>query len=530
MERRCDRVKAAAALIWGLGLMASAPAVQAGHTVGEAQAWAMWVDDLARGPMDVAQPGLGLASWGLESDALDEAEADGYAVLSLGDGGFVTLEFETPISDGPGNDLAVFENGFFTEEGLFLELAFIEVSSNGLDFARFPALALQPLPVPGFGSVDPALYANLAGTHMAGIGTGFDLAELAGHPLTTGGLLDLSDVAFVRVTDVVGDGSTVDADGRPVYDPYPTIFFTGGFDLDGVAALNVPEPGLFSSLMAGLLLLTGLVRHRSRRGADYGRRALIFATAPCSLLLLLSGTAQAAYEVDFEDLGLGSESHWNGQDESGSFQSGPVFFENVYTTAWDSWHGFAASTHTDTTTPGFGNQYSAYPGTGASGSTSYGLFYDNSFEDARLILPESEVTEGMQITNTTYAALSMLNGDAFAKQFGGPSGDDPDWFKLTIHGYDDVGATTGSLDFYLADYRFSDNALDYLIDQWTWVDLTSLGDVKELGFALDSSDYTGGFMNTPAYFALDGLRVVPEPGTALLLGLGLLGLGLHGRR
>jgi len=514
----------------GLALTIAAPGAQAGHDVTEAQAWATWVDELVRGPVDIAQPELGLASWGFEMDALGEAEGNANAVLSLGDGGSVTLEFETAIVDAQGNDLAVFENGFFTEEGLFSELAFVEVSTNGFDFARFESVALAPDPVPGFGVVDPGLYWNLAGTEMAGLGTGFDLAELTDHPLVQSGLLDLNEIAFVRVIDVIGDGSTVDAESRAVYDPYPTIFASGGFDLDGVAALNVPEPGLAASLAAGLLLLCGLTWHRRRRMAEIGRRVATGLITSLALGLGVAGSAQAVYEVDFEDLGLPAESHWNGVDESGGFQSGPVDFENVYVTAWDYWYGFAASTHTDTTTPGFDNQFSAFPGSGADASATYGLFFDDSFEDPRLVLPESEVLEGFQITNTTYAALSMLSGDAFAKQFGGVTGDDPDWFKLTVNGYDDLGSAVGSVDFYLADYRFADNALDYVIDQWTWVDLAELGEVKELGFVLDSSDASGGFINTPGYFAIDGLRVIPEPGTALLLGLGLAGLGLLGLR
>jgi len=234
--------------------------------------------------------------------------------------------------------------------------------------------------------------------------------------------------------------------------------------------------------------------------------------------------------VDFEDLGLGVESHVNGTDGLGGYPSGPVDFENVYISDFDYWYGFAASTHTDTTTEGFLNQFSAFTGSGADGSDTYAVFFDDSFDDPHLILPQSEVIDGFEITNTTYAALSMTNGDLFAKQFGGPTGNDEDWFKLTINGYDDGGSLVGSIDFYLADFRFSDNASDYIIDAWTWVDLTGLGSVKELGFVLDSSDQSGGFVNTPVYFAMDNLQVVPEPGTGLLLSLGLLGLGLRRRR
>jgi len=62
-------------------------------------------------------------------------------VLALGDGGSATLGFASPIANGPGFDFAVFENSF---DDLFLELAFIEVSSDGSHFVRFPAISLTP--------------------------------------------------------------------------------------------------------------------------------------------------------------------------------------------------------------------------------------------------------------------------------------------------------------------------------------------------------------------------------------------------
>jgi hypothetical protein len=115
----------------------------------------------------------------------------------------------------------------------------------------------------------------------------------------------------------------------------------------------------------------------------------------------------------------------------------------------------------------------------------------------------------------------MRDGDPFAKQFGGASGSDPDYLALTIHGLDGDGVETGSVVFHLADYRFADDGLDYIVTGWTFVDLSGLGPVAALDFSLESSDASFGFLNTPAYFAIDDLVVVPEPSTGLLLALGL---------
>jgi hypothetical protein len=124
----------------------------------------------------------------------------------------------------------------------------------------------------------------------------------------------------------------------------------------------------------------------------------------------------------------------------------------------------------------------------------------------------------------------MLNGDGFADPFGGPGGDEPDLFVLTITGFDAGAAVTGTVDFVLADYTFADDAFDYVVDTWTWVDLTSLGSVSSLGFSLASTDTSGPFLDTPAYFAMDGLVLVPEPGTGVLLAVGLALLAGRRRR
>jgi len=243
------------------------PYTEDGHLPSAMLAWAAEVDDFVRGPLDIANPGGGNASHGQPEDALGPASgADVYDTVSLGDGGSITLFFPDGIADGPGDDFAVFENSFYSVEGLFGELAFVEVSSNGSDFARFDAISLIAAPVLGFGAFDPTDVRSLAGKQPIDRGTGFDLADLASHPLVVAQLLDLEDVAYVRIIDVVGDGSRLDSLGQPIYDPYPTAFAEGGFDLQGVGVLHaVPEPGAAASLSAGALALSFIDRSRARR-------------------------------------------------------------------------------------------------------------------------------------------------------------------------------------------------------------------------------------------------------------------------
>ncbi len=221
-----------------------------------------------------------------------------------------------------------------------------------------------------------------------------------------------------------------------------------------------------------------------------------------ALALLMATAAHAA--MDFEDVGdgLAAESFWNGSDGSGGFTSNGMHFNNGYVQEWNYWGGFAYSNRTDTQTPGWENQYSAIPGMGAAGSATYAVCYSD-MPIPTVTLPTEQVLPGVYITNTTYAYWTMKNGNGFAKKFGGEDGTDPDWFSLTICGWSEGSDISKTVTIYLADFRSNDPVQDYIVKDWTWVDLSSLGAVKSLWFILRSSDMGDFGMNTPAYFAMD---------------------------
>ncbi len=140
---------------------------------------------------------------------------------------------------------------------LLAELAYVEVSSNGVDFARFPAVSLTPGRTGAYGTIDMSNVHNLAGKHpnAYGIctGTPFDLEELAGHPDVVSGKIDLNAIRYMRIVDVPGSGDFLDdavlhvdpntgpewlnySQNHPIYDQWPT-WGSGGFDLEAVGVL-----------------------------------------------------------------------------------------------------------------------------------------------------------------------------------------------------------------------------------------------------------------------------------------------------
>lgn len=253
----------------------------------------------------------------------------------------------------------------------------------------------------------------------------------------------------------------------------------------------------------------------------------VLATAGAMAGLCLANASAAI--ITFEGMLSGPDSAWEPTAPNQVFQSGGATFSNLYDDTYGPyWEGFAYSNKTDTATPGHTNDLSAYvPGGG--GSNTYAVAYVG-YSTVPTITYDGIVDmagKGASITNTTYGYLSMMDGASPpAKLFGGETGNDEDWFKLTITGYL-AGDAGESIDFYLADFRFADSGQDYVIGDWTHVDFTDLGLVDELRFTLSSSDNGQFGMNTPAYFAIDNLASIPEPSS---MAFAFVALGLLGRR
>ncbi len=209
--------------------------------------------------------------------------------------------------------------------------------------------------------------------------------------------------------------------------------------------------------------------------------------------------------ISFEELSTGDQGYWNGSDQSGRFISSGMTFENEYSAQYSSWQGFAYSQKADIETAGIDNLYSVY--NADNGTNKFALYYQPYSGDdfAHFETGVEYQLRSIKVCNTTYAALSIKNGDAFAKKFGGNTGNDKDWFKMTIIGYNAAGDSIHSVDFYLADYRFDDNSKDYIVDKWTTVNLTPLGKVNKIAFRFSSSDVGQFGMNTPAIACFDEL-------------------------
>jgi hypothetical protein len=198
-----------------------------------------WCDSMViqKGRIQINDTALGFPSIGDASSAYGKALENG--IVSLGDGGIATAYFKEGVFDEEGPDFAIFENGFEVPgTGTYhMELAFVEVSTDGKKFYRFPAQSLNDttIQIDNFTGMYPEKVRNLAGKHVTAFGVPFDIEEMVDS-------LQHQTIHYIRIIDVVGSLNdslaSRDAFGRKINDPFPTPYPSSGFDLDAIGIIH----------------------------------------------------------------------------------------------------------------------------------------------------------------------------------------------------------------------------------------------------------------------------------------------------
>jgi hypothetical protein len=239
-------------------------------------------------------------------------------------------------------------------------------------------------------------------------------------------------------------------------------------------------------------------------------------TACCLLFSSFASQAQTHFEALPIDTAL---HYWKGVPGVAGFtpfQSGNAQFINRNDTSsfGDYWSGWAYSAETDTVSISYAdNDCAAITGKGNNNSAQYGVAYVGFDPTLNAItFPGAIKPISMKVTNTTIAYRSMQNGDFVAKKFGGTTGNDPDFFRLDIMGWlQGMPSAADTIHVYLADFRDTNNANDYIVNTWKNVDLTPLGNqVDSISYWMVSSDTSSFGINTPTYFCMDDLSVMME--------------------
>lgn len=238
--------------------------------------------------------------------------------------------------------------------------------------------------------------------------------------------------------------------------------------------------------------------------------AAAFTVAPASAQSDNDNDPVNASTATFEHIDLGERGYANGDDEKGGFVDAGFAFANTYTAAYGSWTGFAISNKKETDFIDYmTSQYNSCVGHGANDSEQYAVYYYSNY--GRTSETDGEAVkkadgkpfgaQGFYVTNSAWNVQAYTVGDGMTEGAFGEG----DWCKLTVYGVKD-NEVKGSVDFYLADYRSGNEADHYYVKDWTWLDLSSLGTVDQLNFAVTASRTNEWGTTTPTYFCMDNFN------------------------
>lgn len=201
---------------------------------------------------------------------------DGSWAIGSGQAGWITVGFDQAITNGPGSDFAVWENGFVvsgTGGRIYAELGYVDVSTDGDNWVEFPSAYLEV--ESGNPNIDPTYVYNLAGNYKAHYipvedreGTPFNLDDILSTDAVLAGLVDPNAINYVRLRDIIGGGEGGDNWDQATYFGYDRdhlihdgISYGGGADWDAIGVMNaVPIPAAVWLFGSGLLGLIGIRR------------------------------------------------------------------------------------------------------------------------------------------------------------------------------------------------------------------------------------------------------------------------------
>lgn len=391
-------------------------------------------------------------TYGRYYDAIGKADTTNLVCVSLGNGGIAVATFDRPIINGNGFDFVVFENAFDTT---FMELAFVEVSSDGEHFFRFPSISTA---TSAKVTQTSSRYYNLAGRHLYKYGEAFDLSELEENAM-----LDKNNIRFVRLVDVLG-GVDKDSQGNTIYEyDENTYINSSGFDLSGIGIINGGEKYKVAD-MEGLLSQTNTYELASSTNKDEDVTATIKTKNYSSEGLYFKGVAF---------LGNGYEMAM-GWGPSNVSDTSVMKATDVSGKGWNnSFYVAASMAGVDGLNTGYLQAY--YSNYNTEEHNTVTAINGNEFYPIGVYVAQS-LSSFDYVSSTSQADL---------------------WFKIVAVGYDGHNNVTDSMEVYLRDAR--ENGIGNFRD-WRYLDLVPLGKVAKVQFIVKSNDVLD---YIPTYMCMD---------------------------
>jgi len=240
-------------------------------------------------------------------------------------------------------------------------------------------------------------------------------------------------------------------------------------------------------------------------------KSTLIAGGLLALLACLSAKPlDAGTIVDFEDVDL------TGQPYQFSPALNGISIES--NSAWGATHAVSRKlTLTDVNSYWANGDDTVVTSGGADGSQKWFAAYNFNPGDVIFVAPASTIIESVSINNTALVDHTVRNGLFQSRAFL-PS----DFLRVRFMGLNasnqPIGSFTQWID--LANYGTS----LFVLSQWTTVDLSQLNS-NRIAYEIQGSDNHPEFgLNTPAYLALDNIRLssIPEPSSLCLFALACL--------